>query len=67
MVDEVGQLPAGVDGLAGDGVGPGHRSGATAEHTNFADLETPQLERGHYNIIPDLVGVIDLRHTVKPL
>ena len=50
MVDEVGQFPAGVDGLAGDGVGPGDRPGATAEHTNFAHLETPQLERGHYNI-----------------
>ena len=35
----MGQFPAGVDGLAGDGVGPGDRPGAAAEHPNLAHLE----------------------------
>ena len=40
VVDEVRQLPASVDGLAGDSVGSGHRPRSAAEHSNFADLQT---------------------------
>ena len=43
MVDEVRQLPAGVDRLAGHGVGPGHRPGAAAEDSNFADLRRQEV------------------------
>ena len=47
MVDEVRQLPASVDGLAGDGVGPGDGPRAAAEHPDFADLKITQLQRGN--------------------
>ena len=48
MVDEVGQFPASVDRLAGDGVGSGHGPWPAAEDTNFAHLKTTQFQVSGY-------------------
>ena len=43
VVDEVGQLPLPVDGLARRAHGVGERAGAATEDTHFAHLKSDQL------------------------
>ena len=43
VVDEVGQLPLPVDGLARRAHGVGERAGAATEDANFAHLKSDQL------------------------
>ena len=62
MVDEVRQLPAGVDRLAGDGVGPGDGPGAAAEHANLADVAVLPLdepEEGGHVRPPEVIAGLE--------